>query len=150
MSEETKGHKTLLAKIHAGMEESEIAKGCLDDWPDYSENEKTGKITIYKTNKNVMHFLNRFEIGIRDDAFRWQYILEGVPLRDQPDDKAALDFMFAMDQCGLKIGKDMLWDSLMAIAHLRTTHELRELFDKLEATWAVSYTHLTLPTTPYV
>ena len=40
-----------------------------------------------------------------------------------------------MEFCGLTIGKDKLWDGLQAIAHLRTSHELRDLFDELEAAW---------------
>jgi predicted P-loop ATPase len=92
----------------------------------------------------VGHFLTRFSITIRDDAFRWRYVLEGVPGRDQLDDKAVLDFKFACECCGLTIGKDTLWDALMAIAHLRTTHELRELFDELETAWVTAgkTTHL--------
>jgi predicted P-loop ATPase len=126
---------TLLALVQAGMKQDEIALGCLGDWPDYTVNQKTDVIKVHATIKNVGHFLTRFGITIRDDAFRWRYVLEGVPGRDQLDDKAVLDFKFACECCGLSIGKDTLWDALMAIAHLRTTHELRDLFDELEAAW---------------
>ena len=129
-------HKSLFAKVMANMTSEEIAEGRLDDWPDTKKAEKKGqKPVIIASIKNVGHFLHRFEISIRDDAFRWKYLLDGVPMREQLDDKSILDFKMAMEACGLRIGKDTLWDALMAIAHLDTTHELRDLFDALEKDW---------------
>ena len=128
-------HRTLLAKVLAGLTEAEQKCGCLADWPDMSVSEDTGATKVHATIKNVAHFLDRFDITIRDDAFRWVYLLDGVPMRTQLDDKTVLDFKFAMECCGLKIGKDTLWDALMAIAHLNTTHELRDLFEALETEW---------------
>lgn len=129
-------YPTLLAKVEAMLTPEEKAARMMNGWPDLIKPRSDRGIPKPKsTMANVAAFLNRFDISIRDDAFRWRYILEGVPLRDQLDDKSVLDFKLAMEMCGLSIGKETLWDALMATAHLRTTHELRELFDELEQEW---------------
>ena len=87
---------TLLALVQAGMEPDEQAQGCLDDWPDYRSTSRPRSSRSSATIKNVGHFCTRFNITIRDDAFRWRYVLDGVPGRDQLDDKARTGFQVCL------------------------------------------------------
>lgn len=111
--------------------EERLGEDVVLDWPEMTKKEKKPRASF----KNILFFMKRFDIALHDDAFKWEYVVTGMPNRIRLDDKAILDLMFALDYCGLKMGKNALWDLLMGIAQLRTVHPLRGQFDEMEAEW---------------
>ena len=121
---------TLVDKIERMLKpEERLKEDVVLDWPDVTKKKPRPSF------KNILFFMKRFGIALHDDAFKWEYFVTGMPNRVRLDDKAILDLMFALDYCGLKIGKNALWDLLMGIAQLRTVHPLREQFNQMEAEW---------------